>query len=344
MAEFEYISNSEIQELLTEASRNLLNEKSYTTLPKIEQIYLLCSIFQQQIQLAKNNSDERILEMTYSLGMRIVYQTRSFLLNENMLFSIGSESPLGNLQHKLISQEKIFGMIELDLKYKVIRLNTELESFKNIESTNLEKWEAQLWPKVKEAAYFDWRGKGKHKKNKFGGNRFYYQSDESDINVWARYSGKYHNLYRYYNKNGKLMFFNEGWLYEWFSNYIQNEQRVEQLRNSFKENKGTPLAPLMESGKLENIKAYQGGDYIDALGRQIQAKKDNTKLISFYSIEKVIQDMMTSLLIYKTNLTIGVPNSSRKLAQEFTNIFTHKETINKDYDSIVDNILQNLIK
>ena len=63
------------------------------------------------------------------------------------------------------------------------------------------------------------------------------------------------------------MFFNEGWLYEWFLNFTKTQEHVEQLLNSI--NTDTPLWPLMNASKLDNIPGYKGGDLKDALGRQI---------------------------------------------------------------------------
>ena len=57
----------------------------------------------------------------------------------------------------------------------------------------------------------------------------YYQKDSSDKNVYVRYSEGRKKAKRnyYYKKNNEYLFYNQGWLYEWYLTYINKSEEHE---------------------------------------------------------------------------------------------------------------------
>ena len=65
--------------------------------------------------------------------------------------------------------------------------------------------------------------------------KYFYQKPTPDTNVYLRYiGGKKRQKLSYYLKSNDLNFFNAGWLYEWFMEYVTTEEHIKTLKNSLK--------------------------------------------------------------------------------------------------------------
>ena len=93
MAEFEFISFSDLSETIKEAANELITEEQYEILPPLQQIKIMCLLFQKFSPIDSNTPEIR--KEIYSLGARIVFSLRSFLLQSEILFTIGAISPDG---------------------------------------------------------------------------------------------------------------------------------------------------------------------------------------------------------------------------------------------------------
>lgn len=339
---YQFITQIEYEQYLSEAAKELLLQKKYISLPPLQQIRLLCLTYKNELANAIGKNKASDIEKLYLLGTRLVFQTRSFLLQDEIMFALGATSPEGKLETVLLSQDELFSQLRYSIKSGAMKLS---ESLGDLNITNqIDVDPENMWSKIATAASFSWPGdRGEQKLFQLGNGKYrkrFYRKNSADINVWVRFSGKWHTVRKYYQKQGAMMFFNDGWLYEWFLSFIQQVENVEKLKNSL--NTETPLLPLMENSALDNIRGYQGGDFKDAYGRQIQAKMGNKKIISIKSINMVVDQ----LLMHIDNYYLQVNNpeiKKQQLAQNFMKLFSHgQETINREYDKIVDDMLKNL--
>lgn len=344
---YNFLSLDDLKDVLDEASLLLLQETNYSQQPILTKIKQLCLLFEQQYhQINKNDDAEKKM---YTFGMKIVFSLREFLLQEEIIYSIGATSPDGKkLSVKEISQKEVFTNITANLKSKQMELSAALEKYNPEQLSSL----SELWGKVVEAADFNWEDGYSQQKNYLtskGKTRRVYKKPNPDTNVWVRYYMRQKKRYLtyYYDKgNFDLVAYNSGWLYEWFQEYVSDHENQLQLEAAFLKS-NTPLKQMMFGATRENIEGYKGGDYIDAYGRQVQAKKGNKRIITFTAIRNVIigGQRVTGILpiIQRYEAELNNPESARKMGEKFAALFTDNRTvINKEYDLIVDNILKQL--
>lgn len=338
---FEFLTYSELCEYLDDASLSLMQEAQYETLPKLNQIKVLGNFLNNYFSDIDKQGDKKI----YELGMRFVFQLRSFLLNEEIIFSIGATSPKGELSIREVHQSELFQHIHVNLEKQSVRINEELERF---DKNYIDQVQSKYWQQIVDAASFDWDGDEKYTSKFLATSskrkRKIYKKSSPDVNVWVRYymtRTKALMIVKYYNKGGdNFMNFNEGWLYEWFLDYIYSKQDgMQTLAESLKTE--TPLRPIMEGANRENIAGYKGGDIQTLTGKQIQAKKGNNKIITFNSIKKVISETLSIIDIYEKH--IMDPGAAQILGEKFAQLFTHESILkntNKDMNNIVDDIIK----
>ena len=95
---------------------------------------------------------------------------------------------------------------------------------------------------------------------------------------------------------------------------------------------------MMAGAERENIAGYKGGDYQLANGQFAQAKYGNKRIITFTSINTVIDNILYYIRQYETEETY----SKESLARDFIKTFTHKDTINDSYENITNTMLEQL--
>ena len=339
---FEFITINELKEILDFGSLELLQQKKYEAMSPLQQIKVLCGIFNTEI--AKTSLDNNALENIYIFGAKLVYSIRQYLLQESIYFSIGATSPDSTkLSVKQLSQNEIFNNISANLKSKEILLSSLLEKF---DPKFEQAGTSQMWAQILKATEFDWdKGYSAQRnyitsKNK---TRRVYKKPEIDTNVWVRYYTRQKKRYLtyYYDKgNFDLIAYNQGWLYEWFQEYISVPENYQELQQAFATGTKTPLKNMMSDAQRENIAGYKGGDYINAQGKQMQAKLGNRRIITFSAIKKVLYEIETIVTQYEG--LINNPANAKQMANKFAQLFTDQRTLNQGYDKIVDNILNSL--
>lgn len=345
---FEFLTLKDLKNILDESSILLLEEKQYNTLPAIEQIKTLCKLYLNNLDNTSIGLEKK--SNNYLLGMRIIFSLRSFLLQEKIYFSIGAQSPEGELSVREFSQDEIFHYITANLQSGYMALSEEIEKYnKDYQDQNI----SDLWRQVVLASSFDWE-KGYDAKRGYttsrGIFRYVYSKPNPDTNVWVRYymKQKTRHLTYYYNQsqndnNLSLIGYNQGWLYEWFQEYIQDKENQLQLQAAFQTNSQAPLAGMMSRAVREAIPGYKGGDYINAMGQQVQAKLGNKRIMTFKTINTVINNIISILDEYEQMLKDGNGKAAQTMSEKFLKLFSDERTmVNKSYNNITSKILEQL--
>lgn len=339
MAEFEFISLGDLNDIMRQAAAELISEEQYELLPPLQQIKMMCLLF-EKFSLIDSNTPEMRKEI-YRLGAQIVFSLRSFLLQNEILFTIGAISPDGKqLSTTTYSQDEVLNNLNVNLKSAQVELSSALETFN---SEKLDTY-SSLWPQILTAASYDW-DMGYDEKRIYitsrKKRRYVYSKPGRDTNVWVRYYQRQKAKFftYYYDKGGfDLVSYNHGWLYEWFQNYIQDPDNAQQIQSAFLSGSKTPLQGMMSGAQRENIPGYKGGDYQLANGKWAQAKYGNKRIITFASIKTVISNVLKFINKYES----GSNYSKEQLAKDLTNTFTDIHTINDSYDNIANTILSSL--
>lgn len=257
--------------------------------------------------LVVSNKSQAFLQLM-TFGAQLVYRIRTLLLKEDIDYYIGGQDPSGNqLYQKHVPQSTILSALNANLSAGAVLLDAEIEKIENLNKV------AQhinfLWQQVQylsDVSIFDNKSAAKDILlysysfvDKSGKNRnvyrHYYQKPSDDTRVFIRYQNQRtkKDKLSYYDIDGKMSFFNQGWLYEWFSEYLNQEHGYTNLFSSLIEDKS--LSVMMK--KTDTVAGYKGGDF--TIGKQqIQAKFGNLRVISFKSIITVLTSLQDNLKAY----------------------------------------------
>lgn len=278
-------------------------------------------------KLRKNN-----FQQVMSIGALLVYKIREFLLDEQIYFSLGATDENGKLFEKQISQEELFNQKNIisSLDRHAVLFRDNLEHIESQEVGSLNQW-----PEILQLA-FNGYGEGARVIEK--NNDKYYGKSEADTDVYIRWTGGKKRIRNYYYSK-ELKYFNRGWLYEWYMEYINSSNQAEEkLQNSLINGS---LSPLFYGKKMDAIPGTKGGDYEDKIhNKQVQAKYGNKKIISYYSILQNIKKIFNILVVLKASYNI------ESAAEKFSQLFTHDPSVpnrlNETYSNIINERLLKL--
>lgn len=312
---------------------------------------LLNLVMKENIQ--KNNrmsysySYNKIRKNTFKqitlIGALLVFRIRQFLLQESITFSLGATDDKGQLFERQITQDELFeriGQQRLKLRSSLsshaIMLSKSLERYNNEDFKQV--GELNLWPSILQLAFGGPREKNNG--NDIDTRPKFYQKDSADENVYVRYSEGKRQILQYYYDRNKLIYFNRGWLYEWYMEYLSEnpENEIELSKHILKHS----LAPLFEGRRIDSVEGYKGGDYISATGQQMQAKYFNQQMITFTSIITVLKEMQNIFTIWKNGYDIE--KASESFAKLFTDDATVIEKLNTTYSNIINQQLLSLLQ
>ena len=362
MNDFQILTKADLDGLqLSQSVKDIILEGVNLEQTSIVDIFNLINNLEQLITTVMQTSDNQrayrysfkemrknTFKQVMMVGGMVIFKLRQFLLQESIIFSLGATDEYGSLYERQITQDELFQKIgngqrmamRSSLSSHALMLSRSLETFnQNTASNFTQVGQLNLWPKILKLAFEGPAIKGQGN-DETDSRPSYYQKDSLDKNVYIRYSeGKRQLRLHYYGKKEK-QFFNRGWLYEWYMEYIaQSPEHEQMLLNSLQ--KGS-LAPLFYGKSMESIEGYRGGDYSTAQGQQVQAKYQNQQIITFTSILTVIQQIKSALALWMGN------QDTNALSQEFVNLFTSNDAslnkLNKDYNTIIENQLLSLLR
>ena len=302
--------------------------------------------------LVVSDKNQAFLQLM-TFGAQLVYRIRTLLLKEDIDYYIGGQDPSGKqLYQKHIPQSTILPMLKANLSSGAVLLDAEIEKIENLDK--VASHINFLWQQIQylsDVSSFDNKSSAKDITlysytfvNKSGKNinvyRHYYQKPSDDTRVFIRYQNQKtkKNKLSYYDINGRMSFFNQGWLYEWFSEYLNQEHGYTTLFSSLVEDKS--LSVMMK--QTDTVAGYKGGDF--TIGKQqIQAKFGNLRVISFKSIVTVLTSLQDSLQAYVT--AVSEENKDKAIAQ-IAQIFAadNIEQLNKAGTQVILNNVRDTLK
>ena len=301
--------------------------------------------------LVVSDKNQAFLQLM-TFGAQLVYRIRTLLLKEDIDYYIGGQDPSGKqLYQKYMPQSAILPALKANLSSGAVLLDAEIEKIENLDK--VASHINFLWQQIQylsDVSSFDNKSATKDITlysytfvNKSGKNinvyRHYYQKPSDDTRVFIRYQNQRtkKNKLSYYDINGRMSFFNQGWLYEWFSEYLNQEHGYTTLFSSLVEDKS--LSVMMK--KTDTVAGYKGGDF--AIGKQqVQAKFGNLRVISFKSIVTVLTSLQDGLQAYVA--AMSEENKDKAIAQ-IAQIFAadNIEQINKAGTQVIlDNVRDTL--
>ncbi len=276
------------------------------------------------------------------VGALLVFKIRQFLLQESITFSLGATDEQGQLFERKITQDELFQKID----GKRQRLRSSLSSHAILLSRSLERFNNQdfqevgslnLWPTIMQLAFDGPAIKGSGDDFEDSDGTDFYQKDNADKEVYIRYSeGKKQTKQYYYGKN-EMKYYNKGWLYEWYMEYISEKPENESiLAQSLAQ---SSIRPIMKG--MDATPGYKGGDYI-AQGQQMQAKYNNQQMITYVSIITVLTEIEKIFTEWEENKNIEA--MSQQFVKLFTDDSTAIERLNTTYSNVVNKQLLSLLK
>lgn len=362
MASPTYVSKQEFNEILDWCCKELGISAQELQKTPIEKMQLLCNEFKSKIVSSLGNSFSNSNKVTsellenkytsdqqnvYKVGAVFLYQLRSFLTQDEIIFNIGhyykDEYGTQQLGNKFVEQNEIFDIKSLKGKITkagfVIDKNLINVGTSNIITKNQNNLIKQVFYYAK-AEYNDTNSMEIITKSN-GHEHKAYHNKRADVDALIMLSGTKRRITYYYLLNtGETMQYNNGWLYEWTNSYIAAYGSVA-LQNSMI-NPLTPLNDLMNNSSRDNIQGIKGGDYkgkVNGRQRQIQAKLDNSKIISLINIYNSVTEIGDAInnfgIIYKSR------GFQKNLSSKFASMFTSSD-LNNRCDALINRKLRNL--
>lgn len=305
--------NGEMPEILRQEIEQVKNESSDLT--AAQQLLALCEIFTNKVTFFKNSRTtsmrrknnvevERSDLLVY--GARLIYQLRSFLTQEEIIFHIGVKSQGKYSNSAKIPQSVVMeNFTALGGNKKAVGLTYQLEKQLTQANSNdtvhfINKWKriellASVSPKdpyIESGMYI----KDKSEKafqllqKKTADMKIYYtikqlpgEGDRKAIRS------------KYYNLESGMYGFNDGWLWEWYDT-IYNSKDATTILNIHHSIDAGDLEPLFLTS--DNIPGIKQGDYLSRMGEQVQDKYNNEKIISYNSIIEIMNELTNLLRVY----------------------------------------------
>lgn len=343
MAEIEYISYSDIQNVLFEGGEEVKREQIALTESKIDSLLNMCNVILLNIN---NQFNEEQQKQGYISGMQFIYQLRRFLLNEAIDVQMGVyDYKSQKLDQRIIPQENYLNALKVDLANDALKLDKQmlgfykqstLEQLKNAKNVSNPEQD-YLWKKIRTAAWYTWVN-GTLPTTTIKGHKAY-QKKDVDNRVYVTFSGKSRRMVKYYLYNDFKQF-NYGWLYEQFLKMMETPYlaKLEHFKSQI--NGAHPILPLMIGFKQDNVPGQKGGDLYTKTGQAIQAKYNNWQISSLTNITNTLNTIRMALNSYRT-----LYKNPQYLKNQFLDIFTDNSgKINKSYDEVLDTILGPLNK
>lgn len=305
--------NGEMPEILRQEIEQVKNDSNDLT--AAQQLLALCEIFTNKVIFSKNSKStsmrrkkntgvERSDLLIY--GARLIYQLRSFLTQEEIIFHIGVKSQGKYSNSAKIPQSVIMeNFTALGGNKRAVGLTYQLEKQLTQANSNdtvhfINKWKriellASVSPKdsyIESGMYIQDKSEKAFQllQKKTADMKVYYtikqlpgEGDRKAIRS------------KYYNLESGMYGFNDGWLWEWYDT-IYNSKDAFTILNIHHSIDAGDLEPLFLTS--DNIPGIKQGDYLSRMGQQVQDKYNNEKIISYNSIIEIMNELTNLLRTY----------------------------------------------
>lgn len=361
--EIESIMNDRIGQATYPILENSIQSKK----SMIDNILIMCNMFMGQIdkhiieettwggyraKMTKKKDAKYTWTELMQYGARIIYLIRTLLTGEEISFLFGVTAG-GETKTALVKQNQILSSMEKVGKsaigISISSLNNTLMSLQNLEKEqNLAR--KNEWSLVQTLASVS-NGNDLYTKTQKEKNAHQlYQKKRQDTYVYFTFSGKSSKKTYYYDVNhsgdlNNLQYYNFGWLWEWYNSILfgNDDMLYQVVSENLKEGS---IQPIMLSP--DNVAGTKMGDFMDAQNRQIQAKFNNRKIISYNNIKVILIQLTNALQMYKTNQnSIEAQNNLIQVLQ--THFFPEGALIgnrftNQKIDEILNKLKSTIIK
>lgn len=308
----------EIEQILKstigETSAPLLNEAMGPQGNMAKTILVLCNNFISQLdqsiiyetkyggfyaKTTKKKNSKYTWQQLMEYGAKVIYLIRHMLTGEEISFLFGvSASKTGETRSAIVSQSQILSSLQKVSKnaigIKIAQLESSLQSLGSIEIQGVKR--KNQWGDIQNLATVDQYNKpGKELQA-----HMIYQKSKRDAQVYVKFSGKNSRQTLYYDINNTgnpvdFTFFNFGWLWEWYNSILMGEDEVRYQLVTEQIEQGSLRGIILQSDRIAGTKQ---GDFIDAQYRQIQAKFNNEKIISYNNIKVIMIQLCAALNDY----------------------------------------------
>lgn len=296
---------------------------------------------------SRNQLDEKEEAEIMVYATQLIYQLRSFITGEEITFYLAAKSQDGTYQSSaFFSQEEILRSLSQTRRSAIgVSMALQKELINKNNDTFMKKHRKNMWQQVEYLAEPSPITEDAHKidirKSKSKSPHWAYQSQKKDTNVYVSQHGK--TRLKYYDTLGKgrkehLQLFNNGWLWEWYNSILYGEDDMVYAIVSQDIQKGSIKFIIRQQDYIAGTKQ---GDFRDYLGRQIQSKYGNNKIISYNNIRNIIYSLQNALVLY-----IQEGKNASKLLSVIQEHFLPEsvEIGSKYYNDVTKNMLMKLDK
>lgn len=225
-------------------------------------------------------------------GAQLIFLIRHRLMDEPIDYYFTGDNANALIpEHEVLQELTMVSKDAVGLTYALEKKLIEAQKKRQMDSSALKQWQriqqlsetSKIWDHSA-----DWFMNKRHAM---------YQKNNIDQNVYAMWSGgESRTITTYYNYEGDMILFNQGWLWEWFLDKYYNNDNFE-IKNSLK--------PLFEGNtRMDNIRATKQGD-LKINGRWVQAKNRNEQIIAVNAILEIIYNLTAVLKLYDQQLSDG---------------------------------------
>lgn len=345
---YNLITKEEVKELIgEELYKDIAEETILSTKKPLDLIYEYCVIFEKLLSI---NEEEK----AYLYGANLLFSIRSFILKEEIVYSLGVESDRGDLKERILTQSEMLKQLKVKFATESLHLSSSLETFKKGDKSikNVEATLNSIWKKVKSFTHGWGEKTNEHVKGKRE-NTYWYRQRDPDKNVYFYFSQnpeeEPENKRVFYYRKEKH--YNMGWLYEWtregyeeakindkqtfLLNSLQGDYGLESIIDGNKEYG-------ISSKKMDNKQGLRGGDYLRFYRgkmQNVQAKFGNTKIISFNNIKTSLKNLKQAIEVFRNTTDYS---KDKRLVKDIEHIFTEKtkQTINQVGEDRVEELFK----
>lgn len=291
----------------------------------LKRILTLCKIFTSKIEIQRlgrtrtyliSNRDSFSEEeyQTYMVyGAQLIFLIRHSLMNESIDYYFTGRNANALIPEKeVLTNLTMIGQEAVGLTYALENKLIEKNKKRQMDQSIMTQWQTVL---ELASPHPVWDHEADDTLE--NGHRMYSKnaSDENVYVIWTE--GKKRIKNTYYKNDGRMILFNEGWLWEWFlDKYYNTENFI--ITNSLK--------PLFKDRKMDNIRGTKQGD-LRINGQWVQAKNKNEQIITVNAILEILYNLTKALEAYDLVLDEGLSGGKekRRLANLLNRYFIPKE-------------------